>query len=90
MKTNNKEKLMDLAVEILNNTKIQELETVEVSETEYDDGSVGVAINLTYPADKTEKAPLSTVAKIDGRTISKEIQDSMKRLYPTWDDFRNT
>lgn len=81
---------MDLAVEILNNTKIQELETVEVSETEYDDGSVGVAINLTYPADKTEKAPLSTVAKIDGRTISKEIQDSMKRLYPTWDDFRNT
>ena len=46
----NKEKLMDLAVNIIRETNIYELETVDVSETKYDDGSVGVSINLTYPA----------------------------------------
>ncbi|MFK4568391.1 hypothetical protein [Enterococcus sp. UD-01] len=77
MKTNNKEKLMDLAVDILTDTNINELETVDVSETHYDDGSVGVSINLTYPAVKVEKNQLTTTVEIDGEAIAKKISDAI-------------
>lgn len=42
--------LIDLAVNKLMRVQIESIETVEVNQTKYDDGSIGWSINLTFPA----------------------------------------
>lgn len=44
--------LLNQAKELLEQVDSNELETVEINHTKYDDGSVGFSINLTYPAEK--------------------------------------
>lgn len=45
---NNKE-LLNLAIQLLNEVNSNDLETVQVNHTKYDDGSVGFTVDLTYP-----------------------------------------
>lgn len=44
--------LLELAVKKLKDVDIKQLETVEINQTKYDDGSVGYSVNLTFPAKK--------------------------------------
>ncbi|MDN6670667.1 MAG: hypothetical protein L0L07_00080 [Staphylococcus equorum] len=44
---NNKE-LLNLAIQLLNEVNSNDLETVQVNHTKYDDGSVGFTVDLTY------------------------------------------
>lgn len=62
MKTENKEKLICMAIEMLGEADIDQLETVEVNETSYDDGSVRLSIELVYP---TELIELQTAFSLD-------------------------
>lgn len=50
--------LLELAVRTLEEVDIKQLETIEVNQTKYDDGSVGYSVNLTFPA-KTEQGKRS-------------------------------
>lgn len=42
--------LLSLAINTLSKVDTRDLETVEVNQTKYDDGSVGYSVNLTFPA----------------------------------------
>lgn len=42
--------LLSLAINTLMKVDTEDLETVEVNQTKYDDGSVGYSVNLTFPA----------------------------------------
>lgn len=46
--------LIDLAVNKLMRVSVSDVETVEINQTQYDDGSVGFTVDLTFPA-KTEQ-----------------------------------
>lgn len=48
------QELLDLAVNKLMRVSVSDVETVEVNQTQYDDGSVGFTVDLTFPA-KTEQ-----------------------------------
>ncbi len=43
------EQLLKQAVELLQTANSDELETVQINHTKYDDGSIGVSVELTYP-----------------------------------------
>ena len=45
----NNSELLNLAIQLLNDVNSDELETVQVNHTKYDDGSVGFTVDLTYP-----------------------------------------
>lgn len=44
------EKLLRQAIELLQATNTEQLETVQINHTKYDDGSIGFSVELTYPA----------------------------------------
>lgn len=46
--------LIDLAVNKLMEVPIESIETVELNQTKYDDGSVGWSVNLTFPAKESD------------------------------------
>lgn len=48
--------LIDLAVNKLMAVPIESIETVELNQTKYDDGSVGWSVNLTFPAKGSDDA----------------------------------
>lgn len=48
------QELIDLAVNKLMRVSVSDVETVEINQTQYDDGSVGFTVDLTFPA-KTEQ-----------------------------------
>lgn len=50
--------LIDLAVNKLMRVSVSDVETVENNQTQYDDGSVGFTVDLTFPA-KTEQGKRS-------------------------------
>ena len=54
--------MLEIAVNTLNEVVINELETVEINQTKYDDGSVGWSVNLTFPAKNDER-------KSDGKVV---------------------
>lgn len=45
----NNAELLNLAIQLLKDVNSDELETVQVNHTKYDDGSVGFTVELTYP-----------------------------------------
>lgn len=47
--------LVDLAVNKLMRVPVESIETVELNQTKYDDGSVGWSVNLTFPAKETDE-----------------------------------
>ncbi len=47
--------LLQQAIELLQAAKPDELETVQINHTNYDDGSVGFTVDLTYPAKDVEE-----------------------------------
>lgn len=50
--------LIDLAVNKLMRVSVSDVETVEINQTQYDDGSVGFTVDLTFPAE-TEKGKIN-------------------------------
>ncbi|MBW8350772.1 hypothetical protein K0H71_15150 [Bacillus sp. IITD106] len=42
--------LLQQAIELLKGIATDELETVQINNTKYDDGSIGFSVELTYPA----------------------------------------
>lgn len=49
------QELIDLAVNKLMRVPIESIETTEINQTKYDDGSVGWSVNLTFPAKETNE-----------------------------------
>lgn len=47
-----KQDILDMAVHILKEIKLSEIETIQVNSTKYDDGSQGLTIDITYPEQK--------------------------------------
>lgn len=43
------EQLLKQAIELLQGVNPDELETVQINHTKYDDGSIGFSVELTYP-----------------------------------------
>jgi len=41
--------MLEMAINTLSEVVITDLETVEVNQTKYDDGSVGFTVELTFP-----------------------------------------
>lgn len=50
----NNEVLIKQAIELLRSVDPDELEIVQIDNTKYDDGSVGLNIGLSYPAARSE------------------------------------
>lgn len=48
------ETLLETAIEILHDVESEEIETIQISSTKYDDGSRGLSIEITYPPELTE------------------------------------
>ncbi|GGB41674.1 hypothetical protein GCM10011409_19000 [Lentibacillus populi] len=44
------EVMLKHAIELLQNVNPEELEIVQIDNTKYDDGSIGLNVSLTYPA----------------------------------------
>ncbi len=44
-----KEQILKQAIEMLQDVNTDELETVQINHTKYDDGSVGFTVELVYP-----------------------------------------
>lgn len=59
------EQILKQAIELLQGVYPDELETVQINHTKYDDGSIGFSVELTYPA---KEETVSIVTK-DGRII---------------------
>lgn len=55
------ELLLKQAMELLKGVNPDELETVQVNHTKYDDGSIGFSVELTYPGVDVE-----TITTYDG------------------------
>ncbi len=53
------EQLLKQAIELLKGVNPNELETVQINHTKYDDGSIGFSVELTYPA-KEEQTVIIT------------------------------
>lgn len=68
MYKDNKELLLIQAQGLLNSLRIEDLETVQINSTKYDDGSEGLSIDITYPsvrqATAAEKEDSFTIEKI--------------------------
>jgi len=47
-----KQKLLNSAIEMLSEVDTKDLETVQINVTDYDDGSKGVSVELTFPSEK--------------------------------------
>lgn len=49
--------ILKQAIELLQTVNSDELETVQINHTKYDDGSIGFSVELVYPAkgDKTSE-----------------------------------
>lgn len=45
-----KKAILNNAITLLENAVLEDLETIQINNTKYDDGSVGLSIELTYPA----------------------------------------
>lgn len=45
----NNAELLNLAIQLLKDVNPDELETVQVNHTKYEDGSTGFTVDLTYP-----------------------------------------
>lgn len=52
MDEKNKQVLIGMAVSLLENTEVEEVEEVEVTTTKYTDGSTCLTIEIHYPADE--------------------------------------
>lgn len=66
----NNEVLIKQAIELLQNVDPDELETVQLNHTKYDDGSIGFTVDLTYP-------PATETTEItfgDGRKVVEEVR----------------
>lgn len=61
------EVILKQAIELLKEVNPSELETVEISHTKYDDGSIGFSVDLTYPAEET----IETTIYVDGEAVSR-------------------
>ncbi|GIN93332.1 hypothetical protein J22TS1_43830 [Siminovitchia terrae] len=46
----NNEKILATAIELLQELNVGSIETVQINQTKYDDGSVGFTVDITYPA----------------------------------------
>ena len=46
--------MIDLAVQTLQSFNEEDIETVQLDRTKYDDGSVGYSVNVTFLAKETE------------------------------------
>lgn len=42
--------LLKQAIELLKEVNPDEIETIQINNTKYDDGSIGFSVELTYPA----------------------------------------
>jgi hypothetical protein len=52
------ERLLKQAISLLQEVDSNELETVQINHTKYDDGSIGFTVELVYPeVNKEEKEP---------------------------------
>ncbi len=78
------ELLLKQAIELLQEVNPDELETVRVDHTKYDDGSVDFTVELTYPSN--DKPFESITTTMDGRAIGElaetyitEIQNRKQR-----------
>lgn len=49
------EKMLEIAIQTLKTFDPESIETVQLERTQYDDGSVGYAVNITFPAKDTER-----------------------------------
>ncbi|GGB26773.1 hypothetical protein GCM10011409_00100 [Lentibacillus populi] len=63
------ETILKQAIELLQNVDPDELETVQVNHTKYDDGSIGFTVDLTYPS-----AAETTETFGDGRKVVEEVR----------------
>lgn len=61
------EQLLKQAIELLQTVNSEELETVQLNHTKYDDGSIGFSVELTYPAEGNEEITITTK---DGELIA--------------------
>lgn len=50
----NKE-MLETAIQKLSSIDAESIETVQIEHTKYDDGSVGFAVNITFPATVKEE-----------------------------------
>lgn len=48
------EKMIEFAVQSLQSFNPDDIETVQLERTKYDDGSVGYSVNVTFPAKDKE------------------------------------
>jgi len=46
------EKMLSTAIELLKDIDLEKVEIVQVDNTKYDDGSVGFAVDITFPAEE--------------------------------------
>ena len=53
MDEKNKRVLIGMAVSLLENTEVEEVEEVEVTTTKYTDGSTCLTVEIHYPADES-------------------------------------
>lgn len=53
-----KEKLLGQALSLLEDVDVNKLEIVQVNVTTYDDGSLGLSIELTYPSENADGAKI--------------------------------
>ncbi len=44
------EQIINQAIQLLQNVNSDELETIQINHTKYDDGSVGLSVELVYPS----------------------------------------
>lgn len=68
------ELLLKQAIELLQEVNPDELETVRVDHTKYDDGSVDFTVELTYPVEKEMVVTNSPKLELDGEVIGRLIE----------------
>lgn len=47
-------KILDNALDLLDNVNIEEIETIQINNTKYDDGSKALTIEITYPSEEDD------------------------------------
>lgn len=65
--------LLKHAIELLDAVNPNDLETVQINHTKYDDGSIGFSVELTYPAEDKEEVNIITE---DGELIASVSKDN--------------
>lgn len=53
------EKLLAIAIKMLEELDLNEVETIQIDNTKYDDGSSGFTVDITFPAKETKEVKIN-------------------------------